>query len=988
MGLWYSNDTDMSLTAYSDANHAGCQDTRRSTSGSAQFLGDKLVSWSSKKQKSTAISSTEAKYIALSGVTIATRKIQLLDRKAWYAKHVFKNGKTSDRGRRRVMVIFPRQPNQDFVEPSFEDEMVSFIKDLGYIGKCDMLSEIHTDHMHQPWRTFAAKNVDYVALLWEDFMFQADNIDISPTRKEHMPYPRFIKIIIDHFISKDKTISMRYMINLHTVRDDTLLGTLKFVSKTEDYQKYGALIPDEIINQDIKDSKAYKTYFDFATGKATPKKASKLKKIASSSKKLSHVLEEEHTKKPKRARKPTKKSTTVLTAGVVIRDTPGVSVSKKKAPTMVDKGKGMDLLSNAALLEVAQLKEAFKKSKYDSHILHASGSGDGVGSQPKVPDELKDKTTSTNKGTGTKPGVPDVTKVQYESENKSWGDSGDDDSNNDEINDDDDDDVDSDADCDNEASDSEKTDSDKDENPNLNQNDNEEEETQDDEYEHTPDYYVPTDEETNDEYKEFNEEEYEELYKDVNVRLKDEEHEKEGKADAEMKNAGRDDVSREISYEQVEDDANVTLTATQKTKGPMQSSSISSDFASQFLNLDNISPADNEVVSMMNVKVRHEESSTQVPSLLTVPVTVIPKTSTVAATTVPLEISDFATPVIQSTIIELLENVVWAKSSSQPQSTYEVAASLTEFELKNILLDKLQKSKSYRGAKEHRDFYDALVKSYQLHKDLFESYSKAYSLKRDREDKDKDKEPPAGLDQWLKKRKMSKDAEPPKGSKSKESKSSSSKGTKSQPKIICTPIDFSAYVMNNLKVDNLTQDILVGPAFNLLKGTCKSRVELEYNFKEYRGHQVVPVDYFLNKARVSDRWKIKAGNTRFYNKNQGLFYGFASHRELNHDVYSIKRIIAVTRVQVMKWLMCSDKLFKFSDGTLTSVRTVLHDIASNLRMDYLPKIRWSNLDRQRSRIVIKEIDKLQLERRLMRSLEKFIGGSDYGIDLRLLKRII
>nr|GEU92232.1 hypothetical protein [Tanacetum cinerariifolium] len=53
MGLWYSKDIDMSLTAYADADHMGCQDTRRSTSGSAQFLGDKLVSWSSKKQKST-----------------------------------------------------------------------------------------------------------------------------------------------------------------------------------------------------------------------------------------------------------------------------------------------------------------------------------------------------------------------------------------------------------------------------------------------------------------------------------------------------------------------------------------------------------------------------------------------------------------------------------------------------------------------------------------------------------------------------------------------------------------------------------------------------------------------------------------------------------------------------------------------------------------------------------------------------------------------
>ncbi|GKD37156.1 retrovirus-related pol polyprotein from transposon TNT 1-94 [Tanacetum coccineum] len=65
IGLWYSKDTDMSLTAYSNADHARCQDTRRGTSRSAQFLGDKLVSWSSKKQKSTAISSTESEYIVL-----------------------------------------------------------------------------------------------------------------------------------------------------------------------------------------------------------------------------------------------------------------------------------------------------------------------------------------------------------------------------------------------------------------------------------------------------------------------------------------------------------------------------------------------------------------------------------------------------------------------------------------------------------------------------------------------------------------------------------------------------------------------------------------------------------------------------------------------------------------------------------------------------------------------------------------------------------
>nr|GEW48849.1 retrovirus-related Pol polyprotein from transposon TNT 1-94 [Tanacetum cinerariifolium] len=66
-GLWYPKDTSMALTAYADADHAGCQDTRRSTSGSAQFLRDKLVSWSSKKQKSIAISTTEAVYISMFG---------------------------------------------------------------------------------------------------------------------------------------------------------------------------------------------------------------------------------------------------------------------------------------------------------------------------------------------------------------------------------------------------------------------------------------------------------------------------------------------------------------------------------------------------------------------------------------------------------------------------------------------------------------------------------------------------------------------------------------------------------------------------------------------------------------------------------------------------------------------------------------------------------------------------------------------------------
>nr|GEV85052.1 retrovirus-related Pol polyprotein from transposon TNT 1-94 [Tanacetum cinerariifolium] len=350
---------------------------------------------------------------------LATRKIQLLDRKSWYEKHVSRNVvaqqvaldnalvalekllkiekcnariefnkatkrshisipeiyihqfwnnikkiKDTDACRFKldkkkfridtevfceILQIFPRLPNQDFVEPPYKEEMVPFIKELRYTGKCDMLSEIHTDHT-------------------------------SP--REHL--------------------------------------LLSLIGET--------------------------------------------------------------TKKTTRA----KKSSTIQIAGVVIRDTHVVSVSKKKAQAKVDRGKGINLLFDVALLEAAQLKKFLKKSKQDTHMLHASGSDDGVGSQPKVLDEIEEKTTNTNEGIGTIPRVLDVPKDQSDSGNESWEDSRDDDDNDDDSNDDD-------------------NDSDDD----------------DDEYVHTPDYYVPIDKEINDESKEFDEEEYEELHGDVNINLKD-----------------------------------------------------------------------------------------------------------------------------------------------------------------------------------------------------------------------------------------------------------------------------------------------------------------------------------------------------------------------------------------------------------------------------------------------------------------------------------
>ncbi|GKE98410.1 hypothetical protein Tco_0021761 [Tanacetum coccineum] len=85
----------------------------------------------------------------------------------------------------------------------------------------------------------------------------------------------------------------------------------------------------------------------------------------------------------------------------------------------------------------------------------------------------------------------------------------------------------------------------------------------------------------------------------------------------------------------------------------------------------------------------------------------------------PQEVSNFAPDVIEKLIKESPDEVTLAKASSQPQSTYKAASTLTEFELEKILLDKMEKSESYLTAPEHRDCYD---------------------------DKDKDEDPSAGSD--------------------------------------------------------------------------------------------------------------------------------------------------------------------------------------------------------------------------------------------------
>ncbi|GJW16043.1 hypothetical protein Tco_0020176 [Tanacetum coccineum] len=66
MGLWYTKDSGFELTGFSNADYEGCKDTFKSTFGGLQFLGEKQIRWSSKKQDYMTLSTAEAEYVSLS----------------------------------------------------------------------------------------------------------------------------------------------------------------------------------------------------------------------------------------------------------------------------------------------------------------------------------------------------------------------------------------------------------------------------------------------------------------------------------------------------------------------------------------------------------------------------------------------------------------------------------------------------------------------------------------------------------------------------------------------------------------------------------------------------------------------------------------------------------------------------------------------------------------------------------------------------------
>ncbi|GJU73608.1 hypothetical protein Tco_1265013 [Tanacetum coccineum] len=168
--------------------------------------------------------------------------------------------------------------------------------------------------------------------------------------------------------------------------------------------------------------------------------------------------------------------------------------------------------------------------------------------------------------------------------------------------------------------------------------------------------------------------------------------------------------------------------------------------------------------------------------------------------------------------------------------------------------------------------------------------------------------------------------------------------------------------------------------------------------------QIVPVDYFFN----NDLAYLQRGSTdRTYTTSltttKAAKYNLLRIEDIGyptlvskHDVYSTKRILAVTNVKVKEWYgyghleEIENRLFNLKGDVIVHLAAALH-MANNLEMGYtsvMPRRRWSNLDKKRSRIMIKDIDHQLLDKRLMRSLEKFVGGRYYREDPRLLQRTI
>nr|GEW13890.1 hypothetical protein [Tanacetum cinerariifolium] len=142
------------------------------------------------------------------------------------------------------------------IDPPFEEEILAFIRELGYPRNMKSLSNVKVEILPQPWITFGTINnkclsgkvtgLDLLRLSRAQILF-----GVSRKNKD-MYYPRFTKVIINHFMSQDQSILRRNKVDWHMANEDPILTIMRFIHRNEVVQKYGAILPDNLTNQAMK----------------------------------------------------------------------------------------------------------------------------------------------------------------------------------------------------------------------------------------------------------------------------------------------------------------------------------------------------------------------------------------------------------------------------------------------------------------------------------------------------------------------------------------------------------------------------------------------------------------------------------------------------------------------------------------------------------------------------------------------------------------
>nr|GEX11965.1 hypothetical protein CTI12_AA065210 [Tanacetum cinerariifolium] len=161
------------------------------------------------------------------------------------------------------------------------EEILAFLRELGHSGEIKMITDVKINKLHQPWRLFAAVINKCLSGKSTDFVYQVEHKDAK--KSNEMYYPQFTKVIVNFFITKDQSIPRRNKVNWHYARNDHMFTIINLVSRHQNTQQYGVIFPVELTNKAIRNSESYKEYYAVASGAEPTKTKTSVRKKQSSS---------------------------------------------------------------------------------------------------------------------------------------------------------------------------------------------------------------------------------------------------------------------------------------------------------------------------------------------------------------------------------------------------------------------------------------------------------------------------------------------------------------------------------------------------------------------------------------------------------------------------------------------------------------------------------------------------------------------------------